>query len=216
MENLLITLKELLYVFPAILIAFTVHEYAHALASVILGDPTPKLEGRLSLNPFVHLDLVGTLMLIVFKFGWAKPVMINPQYYKHPKRDMGVVAFAGPLANFILAFLSFLVVNLILKLTNGDVGIALYATYTFFRYFAIINLGLGVFNMLPFPPLDGSKVLGAFLPMNIFLKYMQLEPYGMVILVILVFTNLLSTPLNFMLGNLINIFDALTNLMVLM
>ena len=215
MDSFLIMIKELLYVLPAILIAFTVHEYAHAFASSILGDPTPKLEGRLSLNPFVHLDLVGTLMLIIFKFGWAKPVMINPQYYKNPKRDMGLVAFAGPLVNFILSFLSFLVVNLIFKLTNGDVGIALYATYTFFRYFAIINLGLGVFNMLPFPPLDGSKVLGAFLPMNLFLKYMRLEPYGMAILLILVLTNLLSTPLNFVIENLIDMFDTVTSLMVL-
>ena len=116
---------------------------------------------------------------------------------------------------FILSFLSFLVVNLIFKLTNGDVGIALYATYTFFRYFAIINLGLGVFNMLPFPPLDGSKVLGAFLPMNLFLKYMRLEPYGMAILLILVLTNLLSTPLNFVIENLIDMFDTVTSLMVL-
>lgn len=200
MSNFISNLVELFYVIPAILIAFTLHEYAHAYMSFKLGDPTPQIEGRLSLNPFVHLDLVGTLMLIVFKFGWAKPVMINPVYYKKPKRDIGLVAFSGPLMNFILAFISLYIVALIYKITNGEIANGVYGIYRFFYIFSMINIGLGVFNMLPIPPLDGSKVLGSFLPEKLYRSYMMMESYGMAILLVLVFTNLLSSPLRFLIN----------------
>lgn len=202
-------LLELLYIVPAILIAFTLHEYAHAYTSYILGDPTPKLEGRLSLNPFVHLDFLGTLMLIIFKFGWAKPVMINPLYYKKPKRDTGLVAFAGPLMNFILALISLFIVALIYKVFHGEIASGIHAVYKFFYIFAMINIGLGVFNMIPIPPLDGSKVLGAFLPMNMFRAFMMIEPYGMAILLLLVFTDLLSPPLRFLINAVSDSFELL-------
>ena len=196
--NYLPDLKELLYVVPAILIGFTLHEYAHALASYKLGDPTPKIEGRLSLNPFIHLDLMGTLMLLIFRFGWAKPVMVNPMYYKKPKRDMGIVAFAGPLMNFVLAFLSLFIIAFVYKFFDNENSLLGYVIVHFFSIFVSINTGLGVFNMLPLPPLDGSKVVGAFLSDRLFYQYLRLEPYGMAILLILVFTNTLSIPLRFL------------------
>lgn len=207
-------LLDLFYVIPAILLAFTLHEYAHAYASYLLGDPMPKLEGRLSLNPLSHLDFVGTIMLIIFKFGWAKPVMINPSYYKKPKRDMGLVAFAGPFMNFILALVSLFIVGFIFKMSNGEVFKYLYATSKFFYIFATINIGLGVFNMLPLPPLDGSKVLGAFLPNHLFYAYMKIEPYGMVILLLLVFTDLLPIPLRFLINHVTSGFEYFANFLL--
>ena len=167
----------LLYIIPAALIAIVFHELTHGLFSYFLGDPTPKEQGRLTLNPTKHLDLFGTLCLIIFGFGWAKPVRVDPRYYKNPKWGMALVALGGPLANFIIAFISGLIISLI----------NYYAPYTkvfeilyyFFLYLMIINIGLGVFNLIPIPPLDGSKIIGAILPDNAYNQYMKYQRYGM-------------------------------------
>lgn len=171
-------ITDYLYIIPAALIAIMCHELTHGLFSYLLGDPTPKEQGRLSLNPIKHLDPIGTLCLILFGFGWAKPVMVDPRYYKNPKWGMALVALGGPLANFIIALLSGLVLTLI----------QLHAPYTqtieiifnFFLYLMLINIGLGVFNLIPIPPLDGSKIIGAVLPDNAYNQYMKYQKYGMI------------------------------------
>ena len=166
-----------LYIIPAALIAIVFHELSHGLVSHLLGDPTPKEQGRLSLNPAKHLDVTGILCLIFFGFGWAKPVRVDPRYYKNPKWGMALVALGGPLANFILAFISgFLVVLINFKVPYSKVVEIL---YYFFYYLMIINIGLGVFNLIPIPPLDGSKIIGAILPDNAYMQYMKYQRYGM-------------------------------------
>ena len=164
-------MEQYLYIIPAALIAIMCHELCHGLMSYLLGDPTPKEQGRLSLNPLKHLDLMGTLCLILFKFGWAKPVQVDPRYYKNPKWGMALVALAGPLANFILAFISGLIYVLILKYAPYSelIQILLY----FVTYLMVINIGLGIFNLIPIPPLDGSKIVGVILPNESYHKYMK-------------------------------------------
>ena len=166
-----------LYIIPAALIAIMCHELTHGLFSYLQGDPTPKEQGRLSLNPAKHLDLFGTLCLIFLGFGWAKPVQVDPRYYKNPKWGMALVALGGPLANFVIAFLSGLILTLIeFYVPYSDFSMIL---YNFFLYLIIINVGLGLFNLIPIPPLDGSKIIGAILPENSYHQYMKYQKYGM-------------------------------------
>lgn len=200
-----------LYAIPAILISLGFHEFAHAFVSDRLGDPTAKRMGRLTLNPVKHLDPLGTLMLLIsmsggFGFGWAKPVMTDPSYYKNHKRGTVLVSLAGPVSNLILAFLfSFPMAYIVMK--NG------YSAYdALFRYqmvpidtalfiicksFYLINIGLAVFNILPVPPLDGSKVLTAVLPPKQYFQLMRYENYiGMAFLaIVLIQPQILSTIL---------------------
>ena len=152
--------NDLIYVVPAALLAITGHEFAHGYVSWKMGDPTPKEDGRLSLNPFHHLDIMGTLCLVLFHFGWAKPVRINSWYYKERKKGVFWTALAGPLANFIMAFAGMFSMGLIYKFAAGRAGSVLVYLYNLLNYFAVLNIGLGVFNLIPIPPLDGSKVYG--------------------------------------------------------
>lgn len=175
----------LLYVAPAVLIALSLHEFAHGLASYSLGDPTPKANGRLSLNPFRHMDLWGTLMLLFFGFGWAKPVSIDPRYYENPKADMVKVALAGPLMNFVVAFVALFLMGAIEKL-QLPMNIVSNYIYTLLYYTALIDIGLGLFNLIPIPPLDGSKVLFSLLPERYYFSYMRFEQFGMIFLLILI------------------------------
>lgn len=173
-----------LYIIPASLLAIIFHELSHALVSTWLGDPTPKETGRLSFNPLKHLDIFGIISLILFHVGWAKPVMIDPRYYKKPRLGMFLVSLAGPLMNFILAFISGSLAVLFLFVINNE---ALNVTLgNFFLYFLIINVGLGLFNLIPIPPLDGSKVIGSMLPPNVYYQYMKYERYGMFFLLIII------------------------------
>lgn len=194
------SIEELIYTIPAVLVAISMHEFAHGYVSYKLGDPTPKKEGRLSLNPFRHLDLVGTICLMVFHFGWAKPVMVNPYYYKNRKKGMLLVALGGPVMNFIISFLSLLGMGIIIKVTGGYAGDVAVFIFNLLSYMVIINLGLGVFNLIPVPPLDGSKVLGAVLPEEKYFKYMQYERYGYIILLVLLGVGLISGPLSAITG----------------
>ncbi|HOH18651.1 MAG TPA: site-2 protease family protein [Bacilli bacterium] len=191
----------LLYIVPVALIAIMVHEVSHGLVSTWLGDPTPKAQGRLSFNIFKHIDVFGTLSLIFFGFGWAKPVEIDPRYYKNIKTGTALVAIAGPISNFLLAFISAFVYLLIFKILGWDLsGFALIVS-NFFYYLTIINLGLGIFNLFPFPPLDGSKVLAVVLPDQWYRKLMYYERIGMFLLVILIVLNVLDRPLNWLITN---------------
>lgn len=160
----------------ALIIAVTIHEFAHAFVADKLGDPTANLEGRISLNPLKHLDPVGTLMLLVFRFGWGKPVPFDPFNLRHPKRDSALIALAGPTSNLILASL----LSIILKLSTLPL-------LTLLIPIIIMNINLAIFNFLPIPPLDGSKILYGILPLswaeefNTFMK-----DYGMILLILLI------------------------------
>lgn len=169
-----------IYIIPAALIAVVLHELGHAFVSYKLGDPTPKSEGRLTLNPLKHLDIVGIICLIFFGFGWAKPVSIDSSYYKNKKLGITLVGLAGPLVNFILALLSFIFIGVTyIVATKLGSNTFLSILSTFFMYLAIINIGLGVFNLIPIPPLDGSKVIGGILPDKAYNEYMRYQAYGM-------------------------------------
>ena len=174
-------LSTLLVSIPAILLCLTVHEMAHGYAAYLLGDATAKHDGRLSFNPLRHIDPIGFLCLLVAGFGWAKPVMVDPRNFKKPRRDMAIVAAAGPLSNFLLAFL---LTSLWLALSLTSNGVLL-AAAQFFAVAASMSIGLGVFNLIPIPPLDGSKVLLPVLPssvINFFYRYERYIQVGMLLL----------------------------------
>ena len=179
---------------PALLIGFAFHEFAHAWVADRLGDPTPRSQGRLTLNPLVHLDLFGTLMALLFRFGWAKPVMTNPQYFKGDKvRGRMLVSLAGPVMNLIIAFIAMLFWFLAMHWMQGSAWID--PISQMFQATVFMNLGLGIFNLLPIPPLDGFAVLGGILPRNLAHRLYALEQYGMIILIVLLFTDILSKVL---------------------
>jgi Zn-dependent protease len=179
----------LLFVGLALVVAATIHEYAHAYVADRLGDPTPRAHGRLTLNPLAHLDPLGTLLVLVAGFGWAKPVPINPTYFQDWRRDTIIVAAAGPLANLTLLFV--LGAPYKLGLLDGASTALDQALLVTIRITAM----LAVFNLLPVPPLDGSKILMGLLPPAQAVAYARLQPYGMVILLLLVLTNSLSSVL---------------------
>ena len=189
---------------PITLIALTGHEFAHGFVSDRLGDPTPRQQGRLTLNPLAHLDLVGTILMIITGFGWAKPVMINPRYYKNPKTGMALTAAAGPLANLIMAFLG-LLLYAVFFIINAKLSLgwdtAVRAAGTVMYLFAYRNLCFMIFNIIPIPPLDGFKVLGLIVPNNIYYKILQYERYAMIIIMVLSLTGAFS----FIIGNGVNV-----------
>lgn len=207
---------ELIYTLPAVLLAIVLHEYAHGLVSVWLGDDTPLRQGRLSLNPLRHLDPMGVLCLAVFKIGWARPVQVNPRAYRNGKWGMALVALAGPLMNFLLAFLGCLIYTLLWKwqFFYGD-SIFVTAVYRFLVIFISLNLGLGVFNLIPIPPLDGSKILGAVLPERYYFGYMRYERYGTFLLIgLILLENVLDVDLLPITALRDTLLDAMLNLSI--
>lgn len=177
-------ITDALYLLPAIVPALCFHEYCHALVSTWLGDPLPRQSGRLTLDPRKHIDPVGFIMLFLVRFGWAKPVYVDPRYYKNKKLGMSLVALAGPLSNLLLGFLSAVLYILSMKL--GDTAMA-QVVQTILLYCVIINVGLAVFNIIPISPLDGSKLLAAFLPLKAYEKVLKYERYGFIVLILLLF-----------------------------
>ena len=167
---------------PGLLIAIVFHELAHGYTAYLLGDNTAKREGRLSFNPIKHIDPVGFIFMLVFRFGWAKPVPINPMNFKHRKRDTFLVSIAGVVTNFILALLSALIIAYA-PITN-DILFNIVLTTLWY------NIMLGVFNLLPFPPLDGSKIVASFLPTKYEYYFYKYERYFYFILIILIATDL--------------------------
>ena len=176
--------------------AMPVHECAHGLVADKLGDHTARSAGRLTLNPFHHLDLTGSLLLLLAGFGWAKPVPVNMYRFKNPKKGMAVTALAGPACNFLLALLFLFLYGLLyypLYVHGGAVAeTVLQLVYTT----AYLSLALAVFNLIPIPPLDGSKVLFSFIPDESYFKLMRYERYGMILLLVLVSTKILGGPLS--------------------
>jgi peptidase, M50 family len=173
---------------PGLILAMAVHEYAHARAAVALGDITPRMTGRLTLNPLAHIDPIGLLMLILAHFGWAKPVMINPRNFKNYKRDDILVSLAGPAANLLLAFLT-LIVLLIYSKFFGRMS---QGTYLVLQLIVLYNINFAIFNMIPLPPLDGSHILKHFLPARYTYRYAQIERYSFFILIVFVMTPVLT------------------------
>lgn len=171
--ELLMEILEVVITIPIVLVALTFHEYSHGLIAYKLGDPTAKYMGRLTLNPLKHLDLVGTLCMIVCRFGWAKPVPVDMRQFKNPKRGMALCAIAGPISNLLLGFIGTFIFWL-LVLIFPNILFNYYLRY-FLSLFAILNIYLAIFNLIPLPPFDGSRVLTAFLPDKYYIKLLQNE-----------------------------------------
>ena len=189
----------LLLTIPALLWALSFHEFCHGLAARLVGDRTAERYGRLTLNPLAHFDIVGTLMLLFVGFGWAKPVPINTRYFRHPRRDLIIVSLAGVAGNILTAVLSVLFLRFCGEWWYGLTG---RAGLTIVIQMININMGLAAFNLIPIPPLDGSRVLEAFLPYKYMEYYYWLERYGMIILLVLLITGIIDV-----------IFDPIINLL---
>ncbi len=179
-----------LLMLPGLILALTFHEYAHAKMADKLGDPTPEGQGRLTLNPFAHLDPIGTVCLLFAGFGWGKPVQINSSYFRDPAKDNMKVALAGPIMNFILAFVLFFVTALIMLLGVNLSEKVFETLVLIFSQAALLNVSLGVFNLLPVPPLDGSKVFAYFLKGKAREFLYTLERYSWIIILVLFVTDL--------------------------
>ena len=192
--------SDLIMRLPALLVALVFHEYAHARVAYALGDPTPRYQGRLTLNPLAHLDPIGLIMLWIFRFGWARPVQVNPQNFANPRRGMLLVGLAGPLANVVLAFLSLVVLRL--PIVPGGVALSL------LELFLTYNLVLAVFNLIPVPPLDGSRVLAGLLPDRAARVFDQLENKGWVILIVLIWTGAIGIILQPLMTGLFRALDV--------
>ncbi len=168
----------------ALLTAITIHEFAHAWTADRLGDPTPRLDGRLTLNPLAHLDLVGTLLLLVARFGWGKPVRFDPYNLKNPRRDAALISLAGATANILLAIFCSFLIRLILLLDIGSIG---HWILVLIQTIIIMNVSLAIFNLIPIHPLDGFKVVEGLLPEDAARQWKQLEHLGYIMLFIFVF-----------------------------
>ncbi len=173
---------------PALLIAITVHEFSHARMAYNFGDSTAKNQGRMNLNPINHLDPIGTIMILLVGFGWAKPVPINPYNFKQYRRGLRWVSFAGPLSNFILGFFTLLLLNVF-----ANAGMTSGLFIQFMVVLMQLNILLAIFNLLPIPPLDGSKILMSFLSDTYLGYYQQIERYAPMILILLIVTRVLGS-----------------------
>ena len=180
----------------AALLCITLHELSHGFVAWRLGDPTAKQAGRLTPNPIKHLDLAGLAMMLIAKVGWAKPVPVDMRYFKHPKQGMALTALAGPAANFLTALSATAIASLIWHLS--PVSHITLLILCFLANVALLGVGMGLFNLIPFSPLDGSKILFALLPDRIYYKILRYERYVGIVLIVLVLLGVFSRPLSFL------------------
>ena len=203
------------YIISALAVVFItmpIHEFAHGFAAVKLGDNTPRYQGRITLNPFAHIDYIGSLSILLFGYGWAKPVQVNMFNFKNPKRDMALTALAGPLSNIIVAFIATFLQLLIMVIVSFTNIVFLYYVALIFSFISQINISLAVFNLIPIPPLDVSRLLSALLPDRLYYKVMQYERIIFYVLLVLLFTDVLDKPLMFATDAIGNLIYALASL----
>lgn len=205
----------IIYILSSLAVIFLtlpVHEFAHGFAATKLGDPTPRYQGRMTLNPFAHIDWIGAACILLFGFGWAKPVQVNSNNFRNPKRDMAITAFAGPLSNLIVAFAALLINNILKLIALNTLISAFYYIGFFFYYIALINVSLAVFNLIPIPPLDGSRLLSALLPYKYYYALMRYERYIFFGLIALLWIGVLDIPLNFLSGAVMSFLKSIAGL----
>ncbi len=203
-----------LFSIVGLIVAITIHEFAHAYAAEHLGDPTPRLMGRLTLNPLAHLDPLGTLMLLLVRFGWGKPVQFDPFNLRNPRRDSAIISLAGPVSNLILALACSVLLQILfsyrlLLISYSFIGLLAYLFIGLLQPVIIFNVVLAMFNLVPIHPLDGFKIVGGMLPEEYSRQWQELEPYGMLFLLFLIFpffggtspiSTLISPVINFVLA----------------
>ncbi len=194
----------------SLIIAITIHEFAHAVAADRLGDPTPRMQGRLTLNPIAHIDPIGLIMLLLFRFGWGKPVEFDPFNLRNSRKDAAIISLAGPLSNILLAIAASILLRLLLRLDVSFIGIPIISA--FLVTIISMNVLLCVFNLIPIHPLDGFKIVGGFLSREYAKQWYELERYGFIFLIILLLplaggaspiAQLIGPPIRFLLGILI-------------
>ena len=186
-----------------------VHEYAHAFVADKLGDKTARLSGRLTLNPMAHIDILGAIMILFVGFGYAKPVPVNPRNFKNPKKGMAITALAGPFSNILMAVV-FMFLSNVLSLFGSSLFVQ--AFYVFFSFAASINIGLAVFNLIPIPPLDGSRVLELLIPDKYYYKFAQYERYIVIVIFGLIVFGVLDAPLAFLQNHLYSALNYIVSL----
>lgn len=193
MVDLAGTIQDLAVRIPVFLLALTIHEFAHGWIANRLGDPTARLQGRLTLNPVAHLDPIGTLAIVLIGFGWAKPVPVDFRYLKQPRRDMMLIAAAGPVSNLLMAVVCAFSYRMVPWAVGGpEWAWLILPVRSMIRMGVWVNVMLAVFNLLPIPPLDGSRVVSGILPVRHAISYSRLEPYGFVIIFLLFFSGIMD------------------------
>nr|MBF0223280.1 site-2 protease family protein [Desulfobulbaceae bacterium] len=184
-------IQQIIILAPPLLFALTIHEYAHGYVAYQYGDPTAFNQGRLTLNPLKHIDPLGVLCFIILKIGWAKPIPVNAAYFKNPRHDLLWVSLAGPGANLVAAVASALLLKVLTLFLHLVPAVVLLPVLQMVSASVWINIVLAVFNLVPIPPLDGSKILSGLLPPDIARSYARIEPYGFIFLLILFYTGIL-------------------------
>ncbi len=201
--DFLTVVAQVLSILFVIFCILPLHEFAHAWVATKLGDPTPKWEGRLTLNPLASIDPLGAGMLLLFGFGWAKPVQVNARNFKKPKRDMAITALAGPVANLLAGLVGAVIFTAVGAFAPyNDVSVFF---YRLLYYYVMVNATLAVFNLLPIPPLDGSRIVGAFLSDRALYNYYRYQQFFVIGLYVLMFSGALSGPLGWLQGGCANL-----------